>query len=397
MADWTTVADVQSAVRRRWNDGTLLAAYAANLPFPAMSLPVRGPRVSEIGAHLDEVRRWRDALVRASAGGAAYQLVEETVGGRVAGRNAIPNRVLIDTFEQAWRLLGVQSEVTAFVDLLGRTREEAPELVEWVLANPLRVLRAQEVWLPALAAYRWLRSPAARGAWLREISAPGVDTKFVERQRGLLTDLLVAGGAHLMPVEGTPGAIGSFAQQFGLRTPERLVQLRFQRGFAGMPPEVSQGGFRLAELAHLPAQLAAVVIVENLQTFQAWPLPRDGVVIWGAGYLAPRLSRLSWVREAPAVVYSGDLDTHGFAILNGLRMGVGHVESLAMDRATLLAHRDRWGTERTPTAARLPRLTPAEDELYRDLVEDTYGPRVRLEQERLDWGHVAQLIDAVGL
>ncbi len=56
-----------------------------------------------------------------------------------------------------------------------------------------------------------------------------------------------------------------------------------------------------------------------------------------------------------------------------------------MDRPTLLAHRDRWITEETPTAARLDRLHAAEAALYGDLVTDVHGDRVRLEQERVDW------------
>ena len=96
-------------------------------------------------------------------------------------------------------------------------------------------------------------------------------------------------------------------------------------------------------------------------------------------------------------MYSGDLDSHGFAILNGVRAGIRRTESLAMDRETLLAHRERWGQEPAPTSARLPNLTSAEAALYTDLVEDTYGVRVRLEQERLDWAHVEKLIESAGL
>jgi uncharacterized protein YPO0396 len=311
-------------------------------------------------------------------------------------RSRLRTLTIEDYHAERWRLLGVQAEVAGFTRLLGQTRDEAPELAEWVVGHPMRALAADEVWSRALAAYRWLRSPRAAGAWLRQISAPGVDTKFVEQQHVLLAELLVAGGATPLPVEGSPGAVGAFAQRFGLRVPERLVQLRFDTEFAGMPRELSEGSFRLAELARIRVAVGTVVVVENLQTFQAWPIPFEGVVVWGAGYLAPRLSRLPWVREAPRVLYAGDLDTHGFAILSGLRAGVRQVESLAMDRETLLGHRDRWGTEPSPTAARLPQLTDAEADLYRDLVEHTYGPRVRLEQERLDWAHVRRLIEARG-
>ena len=54
----------------------------------------------------------------------------------------------------------------------------------------------------------------------------------------------------------------------------------------------------------LEAGVGTVVIVENLQTFQAWPVPCEGVVIWGAGYLAPRLSRLPWAQEARRLGHS---------------------------------------------------------------------------------------------
>lgn len=61
---------------------------------------------------------------------------------------------------------------------------------------------------------------------------------------------------------------------------------------------------------------------------------------------------------------------------------------MLMDRPTLLAHRDRWGREPSPTRAALPRLTAAEAELCRELREDVHGPAVRLEQERIDFGAV---------
>lgn len=55
-----------------------------------------------------------------------------------------------------------------------------------------------------------------------------------------------------------------------------------------------------------------------------------------------------------------------------------------MDRETLIEHRDRWGREPAPTAARLDRLNEGETALSSDLVSDAPGEAVRLEQERID-------------
>ena len=56
-----------------------------------------------------------------------------------------------------------------------------------------------------------------------------------------------------------------------------------------------------------------------------------------------------------------------------------------MDEATLLAHRDVWGREPSPSKAVLNRLTAEESELYEGLANDAYGPAVRLEQELIRW------------
>lgn len=83
------------------------------------------------------------------------------------------------------------------------------------------------------------------------------------------------------------------------------------------------------------------------------------------------------------MLYWGDLDTHGFAILNRVRAHLPFVRSILMDRATLFAHEDRWGMEERPTSASLSRLDA-------DLVTDRHGSSVRLEQERIDWEWVAK-------
>ena len=66
-----------------------------------------------------------------------------------------------------------------------------------------------------------------------------------------------------------------------------------------------------------------------------------------------------------------------------------------MDRETLLAHRPQWVTEKTPTKATLNLLTPAEQDVYQALVNDTFGPAVRLEQERVSFGSLERVLSAM--
>jgi hypothetical protein len=124
-------------------------------------------------------------------------------------------------------------------------------------------------------------------------------------------------------------------------------------------------------------------------------VPAGGIVIWGEGFDVARLGRVPWLAHA-AVTYWGDIDTHGFAILNRLRAWLPQANSVLMDRTTLVAHRDRWVREDRPTNAALTSLSHSEAALYSDLVTDALGPRVRLEQERIDWDWAQRELDDAG-
>jgi hypothetical protein len=369
---WTTVADVVAKVRRRWDDGSLLRAYAAGEPFPAVEVPLRGPRPGEVSERLAEVQAWVTALEHGSRRGRCYDLVRVPVGGRLVGRNQLPARVVIASYEQAWSLLGVGAEAARFDSVLATTTP-VPAVRRWAAEQPFRALAHQDVLGQLLAAYAWLDSARGSGRRLRQIEAPDVDTKFVERHRGVLAALL-----------GVSPSNAGFTRDLGLATPVETVRLRFDTGFAGMPDALSEATLRHSELARLRVGVQSAFIVENEATYLAVEVPPGGVVIWGKGFEVDRAGSLPWLRETD-VHYWGDLDTHGFAILDRLRAWLPEARSVLMGRDTLLAHRDRWVVEERPTRARLTRLDEAERALYDDLVTDRLGDRVRLEQERIDW------------
>lgn len=127
-----------------------------------------------------------------------------------------------------------------------------------------------------------------------------------------------------------------------------------------------------------------MIVTENLVNFLSLPDRPRTLALFGGGYGFSSLRDASWLGDR-RVLYWGDLDTHGFRILDQLRAMHPQVGSLLMDEETLLAHRDSWGTEPTPSRAVLTRLTTAEASLYRALQENAYGSSVRLEQELIRW------------
>jgi hypothetical protein len=99
-----------------------------------------------------------------------------------------------------------------------------------------------------------------------------------------------------------------------------------------------------ASFARLDPGVSRVFITENEINFLAFPPVRDSLIIFGAGYGFEMLAQARWLSRC-RIHYWGDIDTHGFAILDQLRAHFEHVDSFLMDRATLLAFRSLWGEE----------------------------------------------------
>lgn len=371
---WTTPSDIAAKVRRRWDDATLLRAHATNARFEAIEVPLRGPRPTEIGDNISAVREWIALLDAGRRDDRRYALTWQAIGGRRIGRNKIPARAVISSFDQAWSLLGVREAVRRFDEVLALV-DGHPAIRAWVVANPHRALELDDEVPRLVAAYVWLDAHRFSGQYLRQISAPGVDTKFIERHRGVLAAML-----------GVPSAPAGFLAALGLSSKPEFVRLR-PAPTLSLPTPVSEVALRASELAQLDIQPRTAVVVENEISYLSVAVPPNGVVIWGKGFEVDRIGRLRWLVDVE-ITYWGDIDTHGFAILDRLRAWLPQTRSALMDRETLLGHRDRWGREDSPTRALLTRLTPQERALYADLVAGALGERIRLEQERIDWGWV---------
>ena len=387
---WTTPDDVASRLRRSWTDGSLLSSYGRGEPWQPRSVALHGPQPTEVAERLDDVRAWVAQLQRGSrrGGRSAYRLEYRTVGGRAIGANQLPARAWLDDYDCVWTLLRVGDEAERYLALLDAARAREPRVADWMLERPVRALELSAEWARLLPAARWLADRAGTGAYLRQIDVAGVDTKYVEAHRGVLADLL----DRLLPADQVDRSRPrtDLAARYGFRGPPPSVRFRFL-GDGRWPPGLSELTGRIDELAaHAPA-VSRVYVVENEMTYLAFPPVDDAVVVLGGGYGVSRLAGLPWL-GGTELHYWGDLDTHGFAILDQLRHAWPHTRSLLMDRRTLLAHEAQWVREPKPVNALLDRLCADEAALYRDLVEGTLSPTVRLEQERVGFGWVEDAV-----
>jgi hypothetical protein len=398
---WTTPADLRAQVQRLWDKGLLLAACGGDAGgdaplrgealFP-LRLRLAGPTSTELSERFDEVRLW---MANLRHGAPRYRVVLREVRHRVLGSNALPDEIWLDTLDDALALIGKQKEARRFASLVQVTAEQQAALLPWLQKRPLQALTLADSWNRLLAIVSWLRAHPRPGIYLRQVDIAGVDSKFIEAHRGALSELLDL-ALPAEAIEHSASGLSQFSRRYGfldkpLRIRFRLLDERVALLTTGQAQDIS---LTQAAFAQLDLPLSRVFITENEVNFLAFPPVADSMVIFGAGYGFEVLAGAQWLQQR-SIHYWGDIDTHGFAILDQLRSQLPQVQSFLMDRPTLMAHALHWGEEPKPLLRDLARLTGEERAVFDTLRDNRLCARLRLEQERIGFGWVQQALAAL--
>ncbi|SDF86784.1 Wadjet anti-phage system protein JetD domain-containing protein [Paraburkholderia phenazinium] len=382
---WTTPDELRTQVKKLWERGDLLGSLAAGESLFPKRLMLKGPTSAEIAGHFDDIRQWISEL-RAMT---HCRVEMREFRHRVFGANALPEAVWIDTIEDAVAFVGKQRDAARFTTLLETTRRREARLVPWIARRPLRALELGDVWNQLLDVCAWFEAHPRPNVYLRQIDIPDVHSKFIESYRGVLAELLDC----VLPQEAIDlscSGVNQFATRYGLR--DKPLRIRFRMLDADkalLAPGSTEQDVTLdaASFARLDPDVQRIFITENEINFLAFPSVKDSMVIFGAGYGFEMLANAKWLSRR-RIHYWGDIDTHGFAILDQLRSLFEHVESFLMNRETLLAFRSQWDREEKQTVRDLPRLNREEQALYDDLRDNRLRSNLRLEQEKVGFGWV---------
>ncbi len=375
-----TVAELRARARRLVDrDGRTWAATGDHSAL--LEVPLHPPTERAALDDLDAARAWV-ATWRQAGESTEIELSWAKRNWSRVGTQEVPERALVRGAAAIARVARLHAEWALLRDRLDVLRGMSAVGVDADAdADSLRVLRSNARAVAALDGpdfqrlvdvLGWLGENPASGRRVRELPIRGIDSKWIESRRGLVEAL------HRI-VTGPTG--------LGLRESDPLIRIRF------LDPDLAPDGLcdvssPVGELAQFPLRPDRVFVFENLATLLAMPPVRGAVVVDGGGHRVDLVAKLPW---AHTVTYWGDLDSHGFAILNRLRSRGVAATSALMDIETLLAHRDLWGVDGNPDTGRPSFLEPDEQAVLRRLGAEG---NVRLEQERIPWSFA---LDRLGL
>lgn len=379
---WTTSADLKAQVLRLWDNGMLPSELVVPSGLLPRRLKLKGPSSMDLTNRFDDVRKWVSDIRQVPH----CRVVMREVRHRVIGGNAIPEEVWIDSIDSALDWIDRHGEARTIRTAVDLARQREPALVAWISKHANDVMRIGDDWPRLLEVVNWLRHHPRPGIYLRQVDLPGVHTKFIEKYRGVLTELLDMSLPDAAVIAEATG-VANFSRRFGFL--EKPSRVRFRVLDQGLRLLATGGDQDLTvnseAFAALELPVRRVFVTENETNYLAFPPIAQSIGLFGSGYGFEMLRGAGWLSRCE-VYYWGDIDTHGFAILDQLRAAHEGVASFLMDRRTLMAHQALWGAEDSQELRDLARLTPDEAALFDDLRDNRLGTQVRLEQERIGFG-----------
>ena len=233
---------------------------------------------------------------------------------------------------------------------------------------------------PLLRTLHWFERNTQSGLYPRALPIEGVDSKWLEKQAARLTRLWNF-------LTGENVARDDFFERVGLLRLPLFVRVKNGATWVGDTAGEEVAMLPVATLAKKSPSSSVVFIIENEQTALSLSVP--GVpVFFGLGYGVSTLEALPWLKEK-TILYFGDLDTHGLAILAECRRLFPKTRSILTNPATFEAWRDLAVPEPRQALRWADTLTDEEAALGKQLLRK----HLRLEQERIPLAAVEKAVE----
>jgi hypothetical protein len=295
---------------------------------------------------IQEYREERDRR----AGVFSLETVE--AGRNTIGANTVPSVAVFARVEDEIAFIGKTRDSTRVAALAGQLTEIEPALRAWAVKRPLELLKLRDDALTAGRIAVWLRDNPAPGVFVRQLSLPGVHTKFVEKHRQIIDQLVAALGAGSslvepapglgtepaertepaprlgtepgepaglpplaeppdvglvpQPTQGVEGALGAssartpaarFARRHGFIHPPELVRFRLLDAGQSVLGTARDITLTADSFSTLRLPVRTVIITENLVNFLALPDRPAALGLFGAGYGFTALRDAAWLQD----------------------------------------------------------------------------------------------------
>ncbi len=383
MTDWGLLPDSVQAIllKKEWDSPrNLRDRLSGKRGFP-LKIPLKVPTGAQAlrnVSHFHEYKKeWRQSSYSSHVTWQQKQY-------RELGRHNVPVTLTLKNVQSLIEFIGPKAIERSkhwqnlMMPILDFNSNLYPVLVRHLL--DLENMKTDDVQLiPRLLSQ--LHKGMGTGLYLRALPLNDVDTKFLENNFSLVSDLL---DKHFdEEVAHTNGLMNWLGC---IETPNswllvRPLCMKSKERLSGLP--ILQ--LSTQTLRDNPLPTRNILIVENKQPGYGLPTLENTIAIFGGG------ANLSWMNAKwlsdKNIGYWGDIDTWGFKFLSDARQYIPDLRAIMMDKETMIEFEQRTVPEPSPVDKCPPNLYANEIKLFEELQQGKYRSS-RLEQERISADYI---------
>ena len=318
--------------------------------------------------------------------GFGYSLDFQKVKTKYLGTQDLPTSIYFDNENDFLKFLDKENEANSFKSNIEIILLEFPELKDWIIKNPKKIIDNANEWQNILQVCQYFKQNPKPNFYIRELPIK-VHTKFIERNKGIIREIL-----DILIYEHLNTEEKEFEKRFYLKYAE--PQIRFKvldktisdRFFSG----IDDIAIPVSQFEKLELPIRKVLVVENKTTlYTTLTLPKmdDTIAIFGSGFSVFNLKNVRWFDNLK-LLYWGDIDVQGFEILSQFRTYFSQTKSVIMDKQAFDKFFENDIGTPTNISTKL-NLTDEEQELYEILKTNNW----RLEQEKIPFNYVNKYFD----
>jgi hypothetical protein len=367
-----TPGEIRNKAERKYTD--YLRALVKDIPFAEIIITGDKKPGAGFSEFQQEITRINEHSKEKK--GYGYSIKWRTARMKNFGTQDRPKEISFQTESDFLKYLHKEKEASEFRKNCSLILSRFPELEEWIIRYPLKVIDNQSQWKDLLNVCEYFKINPKPDLYIRELPQP--HTKFIENNKSIIRELLdILINDHIKPEQN------DFEKRFNLKYIEPLIRFRAldrnisREYFSG----IDDLSLPVSRFERLELPLKNVLVVENktnlLTIALTLPEQEKTIVVFGSGYKVENLKNAKWLKRVK-LFYWGDIDVQGFEILSQFRGYFPHVQSILMDKATF----DRYFENDKGTPGKVSKalnLTDEEQRLYELLKENNW----RLEQEKI--------------
>ena len=362
-------------IKRLYSRGDIFRAYITNENIFPRSFKLKKITQKDFQSSYSQIHKEIGRLKR-------LKLEYRDYNFKTLGTQRLPFAILIEDLDEFFKIIDKRGEYQEFSIIFDSITQKYPPLKELFIQKPFLVLEYRDIWDRLLRVVSFFLENPNPNIYIREISIEKIDTKFIENHKKII-DILISTLKGITPLNTLSDY--SFEKRYSLKYPQPIVRFRLNRSYFGFE-DIS---LTIDEFREIDIDFKRVFVIENKTTFLSFPIIKDSLIIFGEGYGVSKLEDIDWLKEIE-ILYWGDIDIDGFAILSQFRRYYPQTKSLLMDIDTFKRYKDFAVIyKQNKTAPKLDNLTIKEQELYRYLLLEN---GIRLEQEQIPFNDILKRI-----